>query len=212
MTAHRLARAVVAACLLLISARATAQDTAPAAGYHRHDGMFLRVALGGGWLGISESTAASELKATGTGSGMAGALGFAVAENVIVFVEASVLESMDPSATVNGVATARPARDLTLSGFGPGIAYYFEPTNVFVSAAITFCSLDMFDDGANALTATRRGIGLGVTGGKEWWISTNWALGVGLQLQYGRMTDRAPDPSPAVSASAISLLGTATFN
>jgi len=188
------------------------QAPRPPPGYHEHDGLFLRIFMSGGWLGMSESTGVSELKASGTGSGFGTAIGLAVARNLIVYLDISLLETMQPDVTVNGAATPRPGDDLTFWGFGPGIAYYFQPTNIFVSASIAFCKLDLFDDGANTLAATRRGIGLNAMAGKEWWVSANWALGLALQLQYGRMTDRAPDPSPAVSARAISLLGMATFN
>ena len=216
------------ACLLFVSARAAAQDRPGPGysppppgyiyalvhdpGYHEHDGLFLRITLGAGWLGMSESTGVSELEASGTGSGFGAAIGYAVTRKLIVFLDVSLLDTMHPDVTVNGAPTPRAGEDLTLWGYGPGIAYYFEPRNIFVSAAIAFCKLDLHDDQANTLTATRRGIGLDAMAGKEWWLTTNWALGLALQLQYARMTDRAPDPSPVVSARAISLLGTATFN
>lgn len=164
------------------------------------------------WLGMSESTGVSELEASGTGSGFGAAIGLAVTRKLVVFLDVSILDAGHPDVTVNDAPTPRAGRDMTLWGYGPGVAYYFQPWNIFVSGAITLCKLDLHDDQANTLTATRRGIGLEVMAGEEWWVSTNWALGLALQLQYARMTDRAPDPSPVVSARAISLLGTATFN
>jgi hypothetical protein len=230
---------VIAACLFLVSAQAAAGEAPPAPppayppppsaqaqppppgyvyaplhgpGYRKHDGLFMRFVLGGGWLGMSESSGASELKASGTGSGMGAALGLAVVENLIVFVEASIFTAQNSDVTLNGAAIAGGVAALSFSGFGPGIAYYLEPTNVFFSGTIVFSELDLLADNGTLVTKTRRGIGLSAMAGKEWWISTNWALGLALQLQYGRMQDWAPDPSPVVGAGGISLLGTATFN
>jgi hypothetical protein len=180
-------------------------------GYRKHDGFFLRLVMGGGWLAMSESSGASELKANGRSTGMGAAIGYAVVENLIVFVEGFIFSAENPDVTLNGAAIASGNSSLDFSEYGPGVAYYLEPVNVFFSATITFSKLDLAAEG-NFLTKTRREIGLNAAMGKEWWVSNNWALGIALQLQFGRMQDWAPDPSPTVNASAISLFGTATFN
>ena len=203
------------ACSLLSSAPAAAQEMVAAPpsdrGYHRHDGTFLRFAATGGRLGMSESTAAAQLSASGNASGFGASIGGAVIENLIVFGEIAALDAR-ADVTVTGTPYDAQGAALSLWWFGPGIAYYLEPTNIFFSATIVFSKLDLLADDGTLLTRTSRGVGLNVTAGKEWWISANWGLGLGVQLQYGRMHDWVPDPSPLVHANLISLLATATFN
>jgi hypothetical protein len=219
--------AALGVCVLFATAQAAAQETVtappapppqpsfyapiPDRGYHRHDGTFLRFAASGGRLGMSESTGASELSASGNGSGLGASIGGAVIENVILFGEIAALDAR-ADVTVKGTPYDAQGAALSLWWFGPGVAYYLEPTNIFFSATIVFSRLDLLADDGTLLTKTRRGIGLNATAGKEWWISANWGLGLGVQLQYGRMRDWAPDPSPLIHANLISLLATATYN
>jgi hypothetical protein len=95
-------------------------------------------------------------------------------------------------------------------GFGGGVAYYFMPANVYVSAAIAAIQLRV-DYKDEEIAKTDTGVGIDLLVGKEWWVSEGWGVGVALELSGGRVKDNGPG-SPTWSAGSLGLLFSATFN
>jgi hypothetical protein len=69
---------------------------------------------------------------------------------------------------------------------GPGITYYWDPPNVYLTGSIGGGTLDVspeaeeeasFDDSENGLSGTV-GIGFELAVGKEWWITRDWGIGI----------------------------------
>jgi hypothetical protein len=80
---------------------------------------------------------------------------------------------------------------MTLIGFGPGVAYYVEPINMYLSTTLTFTQLSVSDSNTNAkYYDSNVGFGFSLEAGKEWWISTDWGLGAAFQFQFASMKDK----------------------
>jgi len=93
---------------------------------------------------------------------------------------------------------------------GAGMTYHIMPTNLFVSASGGIGVLAFEDDYGDS-KGTRAGLMLTGMIGKEWWVGTDWGLGVAGQVQYLRVRDYVPDHA-RMNALAFSLLFSATFN
>ena len=177
---------------------------APSVGAHQHDGLFLRLTAGpgfGSWQGSGTATAPSTVGAItnpqsdGSKGGGSISLGGAVGENLILHG--------DLWFNGNSPRQTRTAfMEFGTAVAGGGLTYYFMPHNIFVSGGIGMATSwlvvldpndmdrefgrdsrhDRIPDGFNYGT----GIGAYLMVGKEWWVSDNWGLGVGLQGDFAR--------------------------
>lgn len=182
----------------------------PAPGYHEHDGFYLRCLLGLGYLHNSASSSGSSISVSGVGGTFGLAIGGVVAPNLVIYGELLGTSVSDPtvddgtnSATASGLTT-------TLAGFGPGVAYYLDG-NMYLSGALLFTRISFSDSSTNEqLGSTNLGFGAGLTFGKEWWVSTDWGLGVSGQLMFASMKENGADYR--WTSVAASLLFSATYN
>jgi hypothetical protein len=186
---------------------------APAPYYYSpqaHEGFFVRFTLGVGYLSASESYHGATLSYSGFGVTAGGALGGAVAPNLILFGE--ILGTSVINADQNyGGSLGSSGYDVEMYGFGPGIAYYLEPANLYFSGTLAFTKIS-FSDTYSQYPAGDTNLGLGVSlmVGKEWWIGRRLGLGLAGQLHLASMSD--PSNSTRMTAAAVSLLGSLTFN
>jgi hypothetical protein len=94
---------------------------------------------------------------------------------------------MDPERKQTGYASETASdQELDLFSVGPGVAYYFEPLGLYLSGTVTLAWMTMDDKNSDDDSKTRRisdsGIGTSLTVGKEWWVSSNWGLGMASML------------------------------
>jgi len=178
-------------------------------GVEMHDGFYLRMGLGVGYMESSASQAGQTLKLSGTAVGLDFAFGGVVAENLIVFGELAFLQVDSPTVSLGGVSgTANGSVDHI--GIGPGIAYYFMPTNIYLSGALLLGRLQTHNNNSNQVGQTNFGVGGSLMAGKEWWVSPQWGLGVAVQLILANNHD------PGIDADFTTIGGdvafSATFN
>ncbi|MBI5525571.1 MAG: hypothetical protein HY897_04490 [Deltaproteobacteria bacterium] len=197
----------------------------PDEGARKHDGLFLRFALGpgfGSYQGTGVATAPPSVgvvnNPSGDGSKFGGSisLGGVVAENLIFHGDVWG-NGNNPRQTSNAFT------QFGTGAFGGGLTYYFMPQNVYVSGAVGLASSwllimdpDTVDedwdgrgrhgmpDGVNAGS----GIAAYLSVGKEWWVSDNWAMGAALQGDYAHTQGQNLD----FNYSGVKVLFTATFN
>jgi len=183
-------------------------------GRHTHDGLFVRPHTGAGRLAMSESDGANSLSAHGTAVSFGIALGYAVVENVVIYGDLYFMSADNPTLMLNGMSAGSDGVSMFLGGFGPGIAYFIQPVNIYLSASVGAAKLQLHDTTTNDLIAsTEWGWGTNAVVGKEWWVSDNWGLGAALQFHYGSMQDGPSAPSaPRVHSNGIALLFSSTFN
>jgi hypothetical protein len=203
-------------------------------GRHTHDGLFLRLSAGGGYLGARDERGTGNPTFHGGAGSFAFALGGAVSDNLIIYgeglgqqVDTGELKlaydyRQEGSRDVNG--------SMGLYGGGPGFAYYFMPYNTYVSGTLLFTRLvwsedDLGEEDSEADNEySQPGLGLSLSVGKEWWVSSNWGLGVAARLNYSsnehasnRPLDRFGDTTKSsgdrrFDTWGISVALSATFN
>ena len=170
------------------------------AGYHTHDGFYVSARLGLGWLWVSTDGGGS---ISGSGYPLALSAGFALTERLVLIGEFYRASLLDPKTNGYGLA------NLDLQGFGPGLKYYFMPSNIFLSSSLLISEIS-YHNGIPGDTryGTSETSPWGIAGrfgsGKEWWISAEWGLGISAEGLFGHMGD--------YTVKGFALLGSASFN
>ncbi len=176
-------------------------------GYHRHDGLFLRLLLGigvGGYLGAGQAFGdrdPMELAPAGMGSV---ALGGEVSTNLLAYGEL-----WGHAHFGYGLSHRRDETDeadyFGLGSMALGLSYYFMPANVYVAASVgpawsvvgrvvdVYVAAGRRHSYEQWIEESETGWGLGATlgVGKEWWVSDDWGLGVGARGQFGYTMSRS---------------------
>jgi hypothetical protein len=187
----------------------------PLPGEHTHDGFFLALRPGIGILHAKYSYGGSDVTVSGGGMALSFALGGVIAPNLIIYGEVVSIQSS--SANIDpGYSSSRLGGDVGLFGMGPGIAYYLEPANLYVSGTLAFSQVTANNSGSSFESSdgnnvTDLGFGLAVTVGKEWWVSQNWGLGVAGVLHVAPSL-KVQSIDARMSAEGISILFSATYN
>jgi hypothetical protein len=188
---------------------------APPPGFETHDGFFLRLHLGGGFTSISGSNGAGATARLSGGSLSIGvALGGAITQDLIIFGAVAGTIISDPTLTLNGVQGpygSTSGSSASVGGTGAGLAYYLEPVNVYLSGALMLVTFELDDANNKAIYQSKTGVGFQGIVGKEWWVSTNWGLGLAGEIYVATMKDKT-DPNTNWTSSAFSLLFSATYN
>jgi hypothetical protein len=168
---------------------ADAQDT----GSYSHDGYFLRVAAGAAYLRVQDHGSY-----TGTGSTYTAAVGHVIDENLVLFGE------LLDTAVIHSSGAG-----LNLFGFGPGLAYYFEPINAHLSGGIAFSTVRISPGPlGGAAYSTKVGMGLNLSLGKEWWLAREWGIGLAGQGHLAAIQDG----NDRASGASYGVLVSATYN
>jgi hypothetical protein len=191
----------------------------PYYGYNTHDGFFMRLNVGFGYLTASESYAGATDTYSGLGFNYGAAFGGVIAPNLVLYGELFGMTVTDPNYSISngGGSQNLSGVDMTAFGIGPGIAYYFMPINAFVSGTLVLTKMYFTDSSSNvSLGDSDFGFGLSVMGGKEWWVSRDWGLGIAGQLYFGTMSDHPTyygvSYDTRLDAFAFSVLFSATYN
>lgn len=198
----------VFAAVLLTASAAAAQDDENRTGFHKHDGFYLRLQLGGGY---NQADAVGEdLAIKGGAIGFNLELGYAIVENFILHGRLGGTSVASPDIELGDVTVEGTDDDVSsvFSGLGVGATYYFMPVNVYVTGALTASALAIQEDG-ETLTDTDLGPALHLGVGKEWWVSRNWGIGVGAEVVFGRIRSEGNDDWD-VTSGIVFLSG--TFN
>jgi hypothetical protein len=117
----------------------------------------------------------------------------------------------DPKTSTGGNSGTATGVTLNMIGFGPGLAYYFEPTNLYLSATLNFSQITLTDSKTNnQLAETEIGYGFSGMVGKEWWVSTDWGLGLAAQFQLASVKVKNVDSR--MTGMGFALLFSATYN
>src|SRR5512138_1689789 len=175
-------------------------------GGHAHDGFYMRLDVGMGYLSASETYAGASDDYSGLGVTYGAAFGGVVAPNLILFGELLGTTVVDSDYSWAGVSRPWGALDVTMYGFGPGIAYYLEPANMYLSGSLVFTRMSFsFSDTGQSLEDTHLGIGMNLMVGKEWWVARDWGMGVAGQLHVARMGDSPQGYETHMGAVAVSV-------
>jgi len=196
-------------------------------GYHQHDGFYLSMSIGP-LLGRvttnglnKNSTNKYSVDRSGTGVAVDLKIGSEVRENLLLHVTviSNLLQSpsVKTSFPYSSSTTIKSPHSYIVGETmaGVGLTNYLMPSNILISGTLgigVFTFTDYNDSRNNS--STKPGISIQLKLGKEWWISKNWGMGVG--LTYNRTTSNLRDSDGDIAAEYESrrfgILLNTTFN
>jgi hypothetical protein len=180
---------------------------------HVHDGFYLRLHIGGGYAHMGGTDAnGDEVAFVGAGGSFGVALGGTVAPNFIIFGNLFGVSLSDPDIQFNGTKTGTASGTTTLAGIGPGVAYYFQPINMYLSGTVAAMWFSADDSNGNSAYSSDTGFGFQGMVGKEWWVSQDWGIGLAGEVLFsGAMKDKV-DPTIKWGGTSFGLAFSATYN
>jgi hypothetical protein len=193
----------------------------PYSNVHQHDGFYLRLSLGaafGAILGDGHvARGVDEVQLDGFGVGTSIAIGAALVPNLILDVDFFYATLFDSDVEVDGddlgdSSHADPrlgvGEDHQLLGLGLGLTYYLMPVNIYLAGSFGLGRVS-FEAHDGDRGASDWGLASNLMVGKEWWVDSDWGIGVAAQLMLVWVDD---DFLNDVNAYALSVMFSATYN
>jgi hypothetical protein len=182
-------------------------------GAHQHDGFYMRLDAGVGGLSASENVGGSTYTYSGLSTHLGAAFGGVVAPNLVIYGEFIFATVSNASLSEGGVTQSYSGTNLDVFGFGPGIAYYFEPINLYLSGTLTFTQVSFSDTYYGYSQGdTNFGLGVSLMLGKEWWVSRDWGIGIAGQFHLASMGDSVAGYNTDLRVASFAALFSATYN
>lgn len=173
-----------AAIILFVSSIVSGQY-----GYHEHDGFFLRMFYGFGYAELVEKDIlGSDMTISGAAQALRFQIGGTVAENLIVYGEFGGVMQIEPEIEWMGQSASTSDVTVSVYDFGGGITYYLMPSNFYFSLSLLASQAEIENSGSKG--TSEYGFGFNALVGKEWWVSSEWALGIALYGYYSTMKDK----------------------
>jgi hypothetical protein len=197
------------------SAQVSVAQNVPS-GFHTHDGFYLSLAGGPAFGTITLNATGVFFKKqeySGTGFQFDFKIGGVISEeaNLILSFDMMGRAISGPTITQDG-ASGTTTSDITASDvmYGVGITKYFMPSNIFISATVGVGSFAVGN--TNAQAKSQSGFGFQLKGGKEWWVSDNWGLGVAAGFAYISADDQKEPSYPSYTATLSTTKFFVVFN
>jgi hypothetical protein len=184
-------------------------------GYHTHDGFYMRLLFGVGYVGtfMSNSERTESYRGPGITPGLA--LGWSITPRLIVYAEGFLSTASPLTAKLNGAKVDTTNSNLVVWEAGPGACYFIRLSDdafwpsLYVSGSLLLQAVEMGEpEGTKILSDV--GYGFDVTFGGEWWAWDNWAAGAGLRFSLASSKVRDADARWTTLAGAFVL--TLTYN
>jgi len=183
---------------------------------YRHDGFFLRLTLGMGYM-WGRGTPNAEL------AGYAGALGFSfgsmVSENFGLHFDLSGSNAFRSGLSIDGSEDTTYNAVFQTSGFGLGATYYFMPVNVYASLGVgggwLYTTAYTLTDDSYLLSGHETssfGPMVTLSLGKEWWLTPAWGMGVAAMYQFLSVNGEDLGQYTVDNVHHLSVRLSATFN
>jgi hypothetical protein len=171
-----------------------------------HDGFYLRLTQGFG----AGSASGEGTKYSGGSFGFSAAFGGALTPHLILYGEFLFHVIPNPKGNAQVDKPTLAGNPVASLGLGPGIAYYFMPLNLYLSGSLLLQQtllVKSYDNGSDGQLTT--GLGLSFMVGKEWWVSSDWGLGVATQLFLASARDQS---GTTWNTRTLAILFSATWN
>ena len=192
---------------------ATAAPAEPK-GFHTHDGFYFNYSAGFGYGWLHEDIGEYDGEADWHGPAIYGSykLGGCPVEGFAIYALLGAVVVSKPEGDIDlgyGKSSGKSKDDYELGFFGAGFTWY-GPGNFFVSPAVAFGagSVRAYDPGYE--DDSNGGLVFSLDVGKEWWVSANWGLGIGLAYRYAGTSYGDIDVDD--SGHNFGILLSATFN
>ena len=153
-----------------------------------HDGFFLRLSGGLGGANTSLETGPLDAEISGRSGDFNMAIGGIIGNNLALHGTFFGWATTDPDLDVEGLGSTEIDGDLSMSGVGGGLTYYFMPANIYLSGSLGAAWLSV--EGDEELEGeSDTGIAGELTLGKEWWLGGSWGLGLAGAFGYHTIPD-----------------------
>jgi len=186
-------------------------------GEHQHDGFYLSMGLGFGAGTITDKIIQAN-EETLEFSGLAGIFDFkiggVVAENLILHATLLSTSLNGPTVYSNKGGIKQSGGDISIGEgmIGAGLTYYFMPSNIFISGSLGLGNFSVIENN-KATSSTEQGFSFQIKVGREWWVSRNWGLGVGLSIGSTNVDSKSTNNvEEQLSSFRFGLMFNATFN
>jgi hypothetical protein len=183
----------------------------PMEGFHAHDGFYLHVHAGISATGFASTQAGVKTNYAGGGFSSGVAVGGVIARNLVLYGAFFGTSTTNPDKQVAGNSTTSDLGAIGVGAVGPGLAYYFERCNLYLSATFGLAGFTANDLNSLRVDSSRSGAAFDFMVGKEWWVSHDWGLGIAGELMAASLKDKNV-PGLTWSASGLSVLFSATYN
>lgn len=168
-----LSRGMLTAAVILLAS--TTAEPSHAGDRAHMDGFFMRLSAGGGGAATEIDLDGIDRQLSGPSGDINFAFGAIVSPNLAVHATLFGWSVTDPDFEY-GSLYRKADGDLSLGAIGAGITYYIMPANVYLSGSIGIGVLSF--DGSGEKGDSDGGPAVDMTIGKEWWVGSNWGLGV----------------------------------
>jgi len=159
--------------------------------FHQHDGFFLRFHGGVGSGNMAEEDImGSDMTLTGLAGVLRVQIGGTIATNLALFGETSAFVISDPTMEWQNTPGTLENADLSISDIGAGLTYYFMPSNMYISGTVVLSRDKIELKDLDRAATTEMGYGFYFSVGKEWWVSSEWGMGVAGFGYYSQTTDK----------------------
>lgn len=157
---------------------------------YRHNGFHAKFLLGPGYAsyGVSNIGSFDSLALSGTSYMVQLNTGFAIEENLILGLNLGSSFTSEPNISASpDILTEKrlTGRMLGLSTWGPALTYYTR-TNYFMTAMVGAATAIYKD--TRQEVAVKNGLAAGLSFGREWWQSENFAMGLSLNIMYSSIS------------------------
>src|ERR1035437_5161581 len=183
---------------------------------HSHKGFYLSMALGPVFgnitdAGIDPVIGNYNITFSRTGAMFDFKIGGAVTDNLIIHATLMSSSVAGPSISGNGNVFNSPNNLSIGEGMiGGGLTYYIMPSNIFLSGSI---GSGLFTLDYNTIsTSTQRGFSYQLKGGKEWYVSRKWGLGIALSFSSTSVNNGFSGGAETLNSGRFAVLFNATLN
>jgi hypothetical protein len=177
----------------------------PVPGRFEHDGFFLRLNIGPGMANVTRP----DYRWSSVALTLGVSIGGSIIENLALHADFHTTLLPSPTERSRGQKYDFNG-DIVFESMGVGATYYIMPVNLYVTLSGGIGVLAFEDDYGDSKD-TGAGLALGGSVGKEWWVGTDWGLGIAGQVQYIRVRDYVRDRE-RLNGLALSILFSATYN
>jgi hypothetical protein len=205
---NMLARIVTGIVLLAGVARAQPAPPAPPgvtapAPLSPHQGLYLRLMLGGGYDQMTNSQPMNDIKIHGGAVALDIHIGYFVMPNLAIGADLFGSGVAGPSVSINGMdVMASSSAQLTFTNIGAGATYFVPEVNAYASAAFGIARGSV-DDGSGGMSTSPSGWGAHLLLGKEWWVSPHWGVGLAGDFFYVNLPDTNNSTDTAVGGGLV---------
>lgn len=184
--------------------------------YHVHDGFYLRMSLGGGYIGSTVSQSGlPDVTLSGGGGAFDLMIGGTPTPGLVIGGALLGNTAPNPSFERNGKQQDVNAT-MSFGVIGPFVDGFPDPKGGFhVGGTLGFAGMTLEDnESGSSATTTFSGYGAGVWVGYAAWIAPQWSMGGMLRLTGARTEHASTSTEPRQTADvrAITILFTALYH